>query len=238
MASDWLIVDLEAQLTESEPGHLVHAELHLGEHVYRASERIESLLDQPLRTGVPLAGSLAFEVPEGKISDMGDPAALQLGLNRQPDLDTVIEVGLIVAAFVLRSVLGRLKTSYPRATAPAVVYLETLWIFLAILAIEQYASTVSNWAQQRQAMVWLDTAQGWLVEHLYPVAWLWAVVTEFIGHLGAVLLPPSSRRKTPSTSSGTTKAISTAVSLHHRENWLFQPTSSLAGSKTREVLIS
>lgn len=46
-----------------------------------------------MRTGVPLAGSLAFEVPEGKISDMGDPAALQLGLNRQPDLDTVIEVG-------------------------------------------------------------------------------------------------------------------------------------------------
>lgn len=37
-------------------------------------------------------------------------------------------VTLIVAAFVLRSVLGRLKTSYPRATAPAVVYLETLWI--------------------------------------------------------------------------------------------------------------
>lgn len=84
----WLVVDLEAELTEAEPGGLVFAELVLGDTRYRASERVDSLLEHPLKVAASTTGSLAFELP-ADAREMG-PAELQLGLNFSPDMDTLI----------------------------------------------------------------------------------------------------------------------------------------------------
>lgn len=84
----WLLVDVEAALTETEPGALVFAELVLGDTRYRASERVDSLFEQPLQIAAPVSGTLAFELP-AQAAEMG-PAELQLGLNLYAGMDSLI----------------------------------------------------------------------------------------------------------------------------------------------------
>lgn len=94
---EWLVVDLEAEATESEVGTLLDfATLGLGDRTYRASERPpDSLFGQPLFVGLPLAGSLAFEVPDRALepgtAGAPDTLVLQFGLNLDERLDSIIE---------------------------------------------------------------------------------------------------------------------------------------------------
>lgn len=97
---------------------------------------------------------------------------------------------LIVAAFAARAVMGRLKTKYPRLGAPLVIYLESLWLFLTALAINEYTGSVGAWVQQRQAMVWLEGARTWLAEHLGWALGIWEGLTTLIGQVGSALFLP------------------------------------------------
>lgn len=85
---NWLVVDLETQavLTEDRAS-LSHADLVVDGNRFTASERPDSLLRQPQAVGIPLVGSLAFELPEGFD---GGPARLELALASDPSLDSMI----------------------------------------------------------------------------------------------------------------------------------------------------
>lgn len=99
-------------------------------------------------------------------------------------------VVLILVAFAARMAMQRVKAKYPRLGAPVVIYLESLWIFLTALAINEYTGSVGAWTQQRQAMVWLDSLQNWVAEHLSWLIWIWDGVIALIGHAGAALFLP------------------------------------------------
>ncbi|MGX5695493.1 hypothetical protein ACWKWP_04775 [Agromyces soli] len=95
---EWLVVDLEAEAVQSDiKSAFNRVSLDLGDRRYQASERPpDSLFEQPLSVGVPLAGSVAFELPRGALAELqqDDPGAelvLRFGLERDDRLDSVIE---------------------------------------------------------------------------------------------------------------------------------------------------
>ncbi|GAA5149560.1 hypothetical protein GCM10025768_12970 [Microbacterium pseudoresistens] len=72
----WLVLDLELEATTA-PESLRWAELERpGGEKYRATERIDSLLDEPLSAGIPQRGVLVFELPE---SARGEHVRVDLG---------------------------------------------------------------------------------------------------------------------------------------------------------------
>lgn len=97
---------------------------------------------------------------------------------------------LILGAFAARMAVQKLKTKYPRLGAPVVIYLESLWVFLTALAINEYTGSLGAWTQQRQAMVWLDSLQTWVADHLSWLMWIWEGLITVIGYAGAALFLP------------------------------------------------
>ena len=95
----WLVVDLEAAtgLTQ-DLSTLRLAELTVGDHTFRATERGTTFFQQALVTGVPRAGSLAFELPDDVA---GEHATLRLGVpgagGSEVLLDGVIELPIDLA---------------------------------------------------------------------------------------------------------------------------------------------
>ncbi len=74
----WLVVDLEAASVETQDlSTLSLAELTIGERTFTATDRGTTFARQPLVTGVPRSGSLAFELPDDVV---GDRATLRLGV--------------------------------------------------------------------------------------------------------------------------------------------------------------
>ncbi|WP_188434789.1 hypothetical protein [Microbacterium murale] len=74
----WLIVDLEAATAGTQDlGTLSLAQLTIGERTFSATDRGTTFNRQRLVTGVPRAGSLAFELP-ATVAD--DRATLRLGV--------------------------------------------------------------------------------------------------------------------------------------------------------------
>ncbi|KJQ55910.1 hypothetical protein [Microbacterium sp. SA39] len=90
----WLVVDLEAATVEAQDGDILSfAELTIGDRRFTATDRGTSFYRQRLITGVPRAGSLAFELPDGALTGTG---VLRLGLPTGPPgeilIDDVIEL--------------------------------------------------------------------------------------------------------------------------------------------------
>ncbi|PRA80296.1 hypothetical protein [Microbacterium sp. MYb66] len=74
----WLVVDLEAASGVTQDlSTLSLAELTIGERTFSATDRGTTFAAQRLVTGVPRAGSLAFELPDDVT---GDRATLRLGV--------------------------------------------------------------------------------------------------------------------------------------------------------------
>lgn len=87
---NWVVVDLDAEAVASEFGALLAvASLEFDGRTFRASERPESLMRSALSVGIPLSGSLAFELPPD-----ADPARATLTFGESPDprLDSLIVV--------------------------------------------------------------------------------------------------------------------------------------------------
>jgi hypothetical protein len=96
---NWIVVDLDAEAVVSEFGALLElATLEVNGRTFGASERPDSLLRAPLAVGVPVSGSLAFELP----ADVdGGAAVLSLGETADPRLDSVVEIDLVLDALVV-----------------------------------------------------------------------------------------------------------------------------------------
>jgi hypothetical protein len=92
----WLVVDLEAATGVTQDlSTLSFAELTIGERTFTATDRGTTFVEHALVTGVPRAGSLAFELPDDVA---GDRATLRLGVpgagGREIRRDAVIELPL------------------------------------------------------------------------------------------------------------------------------------------------
>ncbi|HYI52296.1 MAG TPA: hypothetical protein VEX42_12075 [Microbacterium sp.] len=96
---NWVVVDLDAEAVQSEFGTLLTlATLQVDGRTFRASERPESLLRGGLSVGIPLSGSVAFELPEGLD---GGHAMLTFGLDTDPRLDSLLVADIDLGAIEL-----------------------------------------------------------------------------------------------------------------------------------------
>jgi hypothetical protein len=96
----WLVVDLEAAAGVTQDlSTLSLAQLTIGERTFSATDRGTTFVRQRLVTGVPRAGSLAFELPDDVT---GDRATLRLGVPGaavgEVLLDGVIDLPLDLSA--------------------------------------------------------------------------------------------------------------------------------------------
>ncbi len=90
----WLVVDLEAASVVSQDAAILSiATLIIGDRTFTATDRGTTFTWQPLVTGVPRSGSLAFELPSDALSGQ---AVLQLavpsGAIGEVPLDGMIEL--------------------------------------------------------------------------------------------------------------------------------------------------
>lgn len=91
----WVVVEAELTATTTEEmAVLSTANLVVDGRTYRASERPESARDAILSVGIPVTGSLAFEIPE----DLAEgEAVLQLAPAVSPVRDSQLEVRIDLA---------------------------------------------------------------------------------------------------------------------------------------------
>ncbi|WP_435747626.1 hypothetical protein [Microbacterium sp. PMB16] len=90
----WLVVDLQASTVATQDGDLLgFAELTIGDRRFTATDRGTTFYKQRLITGVPRAGSLAFELPADALTGTGIlRLGLPMGQPREVLLDDVIEL--------------------------------------------------------------------------------------------------------------------------------------------------
>lgn len=126
-----------------------------------------------------------------------------------------VTIGIVVAAIVLRWLIGRFSARLPRWTAAIASYLEAVWSLLALLLISgllarlgewlstrrMFAWAVDGWAELRAAGTWLSViADGvaWLAEHALPLitlplAWLAFAAIIYFGTLPRRTRPTTAR---------------------------------------------
>ncbi|MEH3088540.1 MAG: hypothetical protein PGN24_02720 [Microbacterium arborescens] len=108
----WVVVDLAAEAVATERGALLsNAVLVVDGRTYRATERRPSMLDARLSVGVARTGSLGFELP----ADASGPAVLQLALNPDTRVDSLIEYRVDLDALVPESDRELLEPSWEAA---------------------------------------------------------------------------------------------------------------------------
>lgn len=85
----WLVVDLEAATVRAQDGDILAlVELTIGGRRFTATDRGTSFYEQHLITGVPRAGSIAFELPADALTGTG---VLRLGLPTGPPGEVLID---------------------------------------------------------------------------------------------------------------------------------------------------
>jgi hypothetical protein len=97
---------------------------------------------------------------------------------------------LIGAALVIRFALSKLKDRLPAWMVAVRVYVDALWVFLALsFSVNQGITILVNpakWIQQRRIVVWFNETRAELFSHFEPLekAWgavMWALRTVFGG---------------------------------------------------------
>jgi len=101
-----------------------------------------------------------------------------------------VTIAIIVAAFAGRWLWKRYRSRLPQAFAALAVYLEVLWVYLSVTLIADALRIVTEWVQDRQAMVWLADVREWVGAQLAPVAWVWDAVEWALGEVGGIVLLP------------------------------------------------
>ncbi len=101
-----------------------------------------------------------------------------------------VTLAILVVAYALRWLGKRYEKRLPAWLAPFSVYLEGVWVFMAVYLISDAATAVTAWVDTRVGMVWLDGITSWISVHLVVVSIVWDAVVWFIGQAGGVLLLP------------------------------------------------
>lgn len=88
-----------------------------------------------------------------------------------------ITIAIIAAALLLRFVLRRFGDGLPRWTVVVRVYIDALWVFLALtLSAREGLKMLINpggWVKERRVVVWLDSVINSAVSQFHPFQILW-----------------------------------------------------------------
>jgi hypothetical protein len=103
---------------------------------------------------------------------------------------SVISIGLVAAAFVLRLLLQRFASKLPQWTGVFAVYLEAVWVFVAVLLVRTLLADVPQWFATRRMFAW--AVDGWaeLRESFAWVRGLGDVIAWLSVQFGEVIAQP------------------------------------------------
>jgi hypothetical protein len=103
---------------------------------------------------------------------------------------TPVTVAIMVAAFVLRWLWKRHREQLPGGLAVGALYLEVVWVYIAVDLISGVLAQVAAWVDTRQAMVWLEDLRATIASAFVPLAWVWEGVEWLLGEVGGIVLLP------------------------------------------------
>lgn len=103
---------------------------------------------------------------------------------------TPLTIAVLVLAFLGRWALKRYKKKLPNWTSLLAVYLEAVWVLIAVQLITQALGWLSGWVETRQAMVWLADVRETVTAGFAPLAFLWEGTEWLLGEAGGVILRP------------------------------------------------
>jgi hypothetical protein len=82
-------------------------------------------------------------------------------------------IAVAVVAFVGRFALKRLRSRLPRWTTIVTVYLEAVWVFIAVNVLSNLFSVVPDWIDQRQFVRSLDELRQTLIDSSLTLSLAW-----------------------------------------------------------------
>jgi hypothetical protein len=103
---------------------------------------------------------------------------------------TPAALAVLVGAYAGRWALKRYRARLPRWSSFLAVYLEAVWVLIAVQLISQALGVVQGWVDSRQAMVWLTELRAGVGSLFVPLAWIWDGVEWFLGEAGGLILQP------------------------------------------------
>lgn len=102
-----------------------------------------------------------------------------------------VVVSLVVGAFLLRFLLKRLGERLPRWVSPVTLYLEALWVLLAVPVVwHGLVSEFPKWLSHRRAAVWFGGVRDTALSHAPAADWTYHAIGTAIGALIPVVSQP------------------------------------------------
>lgn len=103
---------------------------------------------------------------------------------------TVPTIVIVVVAFFSRYLIKKFSGRLPLWTAYLAVYLEAVWVFIAVIAIQRMIGTVVEWLSTREIAVWaLDTIEA-AKEAFAPLRWILDIGAWLITQGGLLVVLP------------------------------------------------
>jgi len=108
-------------------------------------------------------------------------------LTAAPTVTTII---IVVVAFFSRYLIKKFSGRLPLWTSYLAVYLEAVWVFIAVIAIQRMIGTVVQWLSTREIAVWaLDLIEA-AKEAFAPLRWTLDIGAWLINQGGLIVVLP------------------------------------------------
>ena len=102
-----------------------------------------------------------FDLPEGAALD---PFALGL---------TWLTASVVIVAFVVRFLLKQFANRLPGAAGFVAVYLEAVWVFVAVVVAKAAFEFLPAWLETRRIVVWAVETWTAVLDAVAPLRWAW-----------------------------------------------------------------
>jgi len=103
---------------------------------------------------------------------------------------TVTTIVIVVVAFFSRYLIKKFSERLPLWTSYLAVYLEAVWVFIAVIAIQRMIGTVVEWLSTREVAVWaLDLIEA-AKEAFAPLRWILDIGAWLITQGGLLVVLP------------------------------------------------
>lgn len=103
---------------------------------------------------------------------------------------SVMTVSVVAVAFILRFLIKRFSDRIPTWTSYVAVYLEAVWVFIAVFVIQNMLSVIPAWLSTRTIVVWgadvLQTAR----EAFAPLGWVLDAIVWLVEQGGLLIVLP------------------------------------------------
>ena len=101
-----------------------------------------------------------------------------------------LPVTILLVAFVIRSVLGRVSSRLPTAAAIVGSYAELVWVFMFFTMVVQWLAQLTSWFSTRAGVVWLVEIGDALAINAPPVAAAWEGLLQLVTLAITALIVP------------------------------------------------